>query len=343
MTGDLVLVGCYTAVHGGHGDGISVFRRSAGALEPVGGLTMPSPSWLLAHPMLPIVYAANELDAGTVSVVAVDEDGGLALLDTAATGGSAPCHLALTGDRRHLLAANYTGGSVAVFALDIDGRIRRRSDLVQLRGSGPVADRQEGAHAHMVRADGDLVTVVDLGSDELRSYRVTDDGTLTSLTVTAVPPGTGPRQLVPAGEKHLLLGELSGRLLSLRGSATDGFVVLDAVPASARPGRNLPAQLSVCQDGRFGYVSNRGPDTIAVFALDGERPELVQEIDVGPGWPRHFSLAADTVLVGVQTGDRLLVLDRAPDTGLLTLVGETEEPSPACVLTLPAVAEVLRG
>ncbi len=334
MTGGLVLVGSYTAVGGGHGDGISLFRRSAGTLQPLDGLTMPSPSWLLPHPALPIVYAANELDAGTVSAVAVDGAGRLTLLDTAGTGGAAPCHLALTGDHRHLLAANYTGGSVAVFELDTTGRILRRSDLVQHSGSGPVRDRQDSAHAHMVSVDGDVVTVVDLGTDEVRSYRLTDDGALALLTVTAVPPGTGPRQLARAGGRHLLLGELSGMLLVLGGSAADGFVVGDAVPASARPGPNLPAQLSVSDDGRFGYVSNRGPDTIAVFALDGETPELVQEIDIGPGWPRHFALAEDAVLVGVQTGDRLLQLDRAPDTGLLTVVGGVGTASPACVITL---------
>src|SRR3954467_1453429 len=101
--GDHVFVGCYTADKGGGGEGIALLRRApaTGALTRLGvAARTPSPSFLTQHPTAPVLYAANELDAGTVSAFRVAADGSLTPLATRETGGVHPCHLAVSADGR---------------------------------------------------------------------------------------------------------------------------------------------------------------------------------------------------------------------------------------------------
>src|SRR5689334_1694747 len=119
---ELVFVGCYTGDKGGTGEGIALLRRdpAGGVLSRLGVVARtPSPSFLVAHPTLPALYAVNELDtAGTVSAFTVAAGGELTPLAVEPTGGTDPAHLAVTPDGRFLLVANYSSGSVAVHPLD---------------------------------------------------------------------------------------------------------------------------------------------------------------------------------------------------------------------------------
>jgi 6-phosphogluconolactonase len=339
MGSRLCCVGSYTPEAGGAGVGVTAFRLDAdtGHLAPAGALAIPAPSWLEWHPHLPVLYASNELDEGAVTVIAADP-AGLRMLGTQPTGGAAACHLAVTPDGRHLVAANY-GGSVAVFALDEVGGLRHRTCLVEHSGHGPVADRQESAHPHSIVLDptGELVSVVDLGADEIRSYRWADDGKLVPASVSVLPPGTGPRQLVRSGTsaRTFVLAELAATLVAVDETAPGSFEVRGAVPASARPGRNLPAQLTLSLDGRFAYVSNRIPDTIAVFALDGPLPVLVTEHSIGTGWPRHFAIVGDYLYAANQHGDEIVVFAIDAATGALTRVREHQVATPTCIAVRP--------
>jgi 6-phosphogluconolactonase len=336
----LCCVGSYTAEAGGAGAGVTAFELDAdtGELTWAGALAIAAPSWLEWHPQLPVLYAANELDDGAVTAIAAGP-GGLQILGTQPTGGAATCHLAVTPDGRHLLAANY-GGSVAVFALDESGGLWHRTCLIEHSGHGPVSDRQESAHPHTIVLDptGELVSVVDLGADQIRSYHWADHGILVPGVVSAFPPGTGPRQLVRSGKstRAFVLAELAAALVVVDETEPGSFEACAAVTASARPGRNLPAQLTLSQDGRFGYVSNRIPDTISVFALAGPLPELVSEHSIGSGWPRHFVIVGGYLYAGNQHGDEIVVFAIDPDTGGLTPVREQPVATPTCLAVRPS-------
>lgn len=341
-----VYLGCYTAGAGGRGEGIVVARREpeSGALTPLGTVAVtPAPSFLARHPDLPVLYAVNEVTDGGVSAFRVAVDGDLTALGSRPTGGADPCHLAVADDGRHLFVANYGGGSVTVFPLDGQGVPGERTDLVRHEGHGPDPQRQERAHTHMVvpGRDGGPLLVVDLGTDSVYRYELEAE---TGRLVPRAPwvrtaAGVGPRHLAhhPDGRRSWLVGELDGSVLAYEVTTDAASPRLSGrVSASGRPGQVQPSEVAVGPEGRFLYVANRGVGTIAVFALDGELPVLVTEVDSGGKWPRHFALIGAHLYVADERADLIGVFRVDPVTGVPAPVDEPVRVlSPTCVLPWP--------
>jgi len=336
-----IFVGCYTGESGGEGEGIAMLRRdpASGSLDRVGvAARTPSPSFLAQHPTRSVLYAANELTEGTVSAFAVAPDATLTLLATRATGGEHPCHLAVTADGRFLLTANYSSGSVSVHPLDADGVIGERTDLLGLQGSGPVADRQAGPHAHMVLPDpfGPDVLISDLGSDTVWRTRLDPVAGRLALPVPAIEAaaGTGPRHLRRTGDGTFLVsGELSATLNWYRPGAGGALEAGGAVPASTIDGANLPSELVIGADGRFVYLANRGPNTVSAYAWDGAGAELIAEVPTGGDWPRHLALLSDHLYVANERSHTVTTFRIDPDTGLPGMQGDPlGAPSPTCIV-----------
>jgi 6-phosphogluconolactonase (cycloisomerase 2 family) len=334
-----VYVGGYTGDKGGEAEGIALLSRdvTAGGLTPIGvAARTPSPSFLGRHPTLPILYAVNELDPeGTVTAFAVAESGELTPLAVRPTGGADPAHVAVTEDARFLLVANYTGGSVSVHPLDAQGVPGERSDRLDLAGSGPDPERQEGPHAHMVVPSRDGVLVTDLGTDQVRRCRLDLSGRLTLLPPAVVAtPGTGPRhqRFAPDGTL-LLVGELSGTLSWYRPATGGSFAPAGETAASAQPGTNYPSEIAVGRDGKFVYLANRGPNTVSTFAWDGEAAVMVAEVSAGGDWPRHLILAGDHLYVTNQRSQSVTTFRVDPDSGVPVPQGEPiAQASPTCLL-----------
>ncbi|MFG1608892.1 lactonase family protein [Actinoplanes sp. NPDC049265] len=341
---EFLFVGSYTGESGGRGEGIALLGRdpATGELSPRGvAARTPSPSFLTRHPVLPVLYAANELDEGTVSAFAVGPDGSLTPAGGAGTGGAHPCHVAVTPDGRHLLAANYSSGSVSVHPLDAAGRPGERTDLVALRGNGPDPDRQTGPHAHMVLPDAaGHVLISDLGSDRVWRARLDPiGGRLLDLAPAIVAaPGQGPRHLSRTPDGAVLVaGELSAEL-SWHRPGPDGWVTGGAAPASTAAGVAYPSEITVGPDGRYVYVGVRGPDTVSVFAWDGARATPAGEVPTGGAWPRHLSVIGDHLYVANERSHAVTIFRIDPATGLPSAQGApVGQPSPTCVLRwLPA-------
>ncbi|MEU4158049.1 lactonase family protein [Actinoplanes sp. NPDC026670] len=336
---EYVFVGCYTGDKGGEGDGITLLRRDpvTGDLTRLGlAARTPSPSFLAQHPTLPVLYAVNELDQGTVSAFAVGPDCSLVPLTTRPTGGSDPCHLAVTGDGRHLVVANYASGSVSVHPLDGDGVPGERSDSLTLTGAGPDAERQTGPHAHQVVPDGADVLISDLGSDRVWRARLDSNTGRLGLPETAVEakPGTGPRHLVRSADGALLVvGELTGTLSWHRPAGAPVLEPRGEIATSTSAGPVYPSEITMGRDGRFVYVANRGPDTVSTFAWDGDDVTLIAEVPVSGVWPRHMVLLGDHLYVTNQRSHNVTVFRIDPETGIPGLQGEpTGEPTPTCLL-----------
>lgn len=281
---------------------------SAGSLRQQGpALQVASPSYLLAHPQQPLVYAVNETDPGALSVVGVG--GRLEVLAQLPLEGQLPCHLCLSPDSGHLLVANYGSGTVVAVRLGADGIPQEVTGVFDSYGSGPHS-RQGGPHAHHIVLGPDgTYWMVDLGADVVRRLQISPEGTLMEgAPVVVLPAGTGPRQIRvgPGQRTAYVLGELSGELITVALKPGRLGQIVNRRPAwlNEAPGANLPAHLLVVGD-RL-YVSHRGYNAVTVFTLEGDVPVPLAEIQTG-AWPRHFVVDGGWLYTADQLDDQISV------------------------------------
>jgi 6-phosphogluconolactonase len=99
---------------------------------------------------------------------------------------------------------------------------------------------------------------------------------------------------------------------------------------------NYVADVHVHPSGRYLYVSNRGHDSIAGFAIDEEgRMEAIGHESTGGEWPRHFTIDASgrLLLAANQNTNSIVAFSVDEATGALRPTGaRTEVPSPSCVV-----------
>jgi 6-phosphogluconolactonase (cycloisomerase 2 family) len=327
-----LFLGCYTTGAGGDGVGISVVRRDplSGVLShPVVAARTPSPSFVAG--LADTLYAVNELDDGGLTAFRVHPDLSLTELGHWPTGGSFPCHVAVDPSGTGVVVSNYGSGSVAAFPLGTDGVPTGPGSVHQHHGQGRHPERQEGPHAHSATPTPDGLLAVDLGVDTVYRYSPTDDGDLGEGTpVLRLPAGTGPRHLVHTGQSLHVVGELTGTLNSFAGTslAETGVVATSVVPDAA------PSEIAA--HGRYLYVANRGPDTIAVFDTASGRPVLVGEVSTGGAWPRHFAIVDRFLYVANERSHTVVTFALDPATGMPVPTGDVlATPSPTCILPWP--------
>lgn len=249
-----------------------------------------------------LTYLVDEQEEGAITVLRRADSGwqGAARVPSR---GDAPCYLALDAAEARLAVANYASGNVALFDLGQDG-IPRAAGEFQSRGSGPNTERQEGPHAHCVRFSPDdaALYVVDLGADRVWRIALERSGMGEASVAWQAPPGMGPRHLLfhPRAPLAVLLSELSSELalLTVEEERLRPVAVLSTAPEGF-PGENLGGHLAMNAAGDRVYVSNRGHNSIAVFALDADGGELTlrQHVESGGEHPRHFVLFEDERLL----------------------------------------------
>jgi 6-phosphogluconolactonase (cycloisomerase 2 family) len=294
---------------GGYGPGI---------VQVDDGLTrVESPSFLTAHPTLPVLYAVGELERGRLSAFETGDE--LSPLDERPSEGDSPCHLAVDPTGTLLAVANYGDGTALLCQLDGLGAFAGEPIVLRHEGSGPNAERQEGPHAHQAVFHDDLLHVSDLGTDEIRRY--TYGGAM--LAPIRLEPGTGPRHFAFSGSRLYVAGELAGTVTLIEGERRT------VVPASRQEGPNFPSHLQL--EGDLVYVANRGPNTISVLRADDLSP--VAEVPSGGEWPRHFAIDGDRMYVADQNSNAVTVF--ALKDGVPEPTGQAYEvESPACVLIM---------
>jgi 6-phosphogluconolactonase (cycloisomerase 2 family) len=319
-----------------------------GGLRGAPAATAAAPSFVVATPDGRTVFAAGETSPGVVTRFEVGTT--LVRREQVASGGASPCHLLLDPAGRALYVSNYGSGTIAVVPLLADARFAGGvAQVFDHSGSGPRADRQEGPHAHstLLAPGGRHLLALDLGTDEIRRYRIDADGRLAADGVAIrMRPGTGPRHAAVSGDHLYVVGELTSTVHVLAWDAETATArEVQVVPACASPlatGNHLyPAHVVVTGDRVL--VSVRGADVIASFAIHdgGSRLEHVVDVGVGGGWPRHFAVVGEWVVVAVQNGGQVVSLPisdlrRTTPAGLRevgTVPPERmlEVPYPACV------------
>ena len=354
----LVYVGTYT---GPQSKGIYAFRFDPASGKSISlGLVAETtnPSFLAIDPSQRYLYAANEVgdykgeQSGGVSAFAIDrKNGKLTFLNEVSSRGAGPCHVALDKTGKYVLVANYDSGTVAVFPMLPDGRLGEASAVVQHGGHGPNAERQEGPHAHEIQLSSDnrFAIAADLGLDKLLVYRF--DAAKGALTASDPPfakvdPGAGPRHFAfhPNGRFAYALNEMGGSITSFAYDPRPGSLrKLQSISALAADfkGQNESAEIVADASGKFLYASNRGPDNIAVFAIDSAKGtlRLVEHVSTKGKTPRNFAIdpTGRYLLVANQESNGIVVFRIDPKTGRLTDTGQSlETPSPVCLVFVAA-------
>jgi 6-phosphogluconolactonase len=335
-----VLVGAYTGPDG-RARGLRCLRPQEDggelALDEVGTLDLPSPSYLVPHPRQPWLFTVSEGTRSELASVALRPDGTLVLLSRVASGGDGGCHLALSPGGRHVVVAHYGSGTVASVAVGPDGRLSGPPVTHAFRGAGPDPERQRGPHAHQVVWHGDELLVPDLGSDRVHRLHLAPDGGLQpSAPPVVLPPGSGPRHLVVLPDHLVVACELSGEVWLGRRDADGGWSEVDRVPCSTAPSAGPLAPSALRVDGDQVLVANRGPGTVAVLTLDAAADRLRRgsEFPCGGTQPRDLVVDGPRLWVANQADDVVSLLDRdAPPPATPAL--QVPSPTPSCVVLVP--------
>ena len=252
---------------------------------------------------------------------------------------------------KHVLVANYTGGSVAVLPVKADGMLGEASDFVQHLGSSVDPNRQHEPHAHdvVLTPDNRFAVVADLGLDKLLVYRFDlEKGKLlpNDPPYGRVKPGSGPRHfaLHPNGRWAYVISEMGNTITAFDWDGDKGsfheLQTISTLPKDFK-GENSTAELAVHPTGRYLYGSNRGHDSIAVYAIDPAKGMLtsIEDVSTLGKEPRNFALdpTGAYLFAANQNSNTVVVFRVNSRNGRLTPSGEKVEViSPVCVTFVAA-------
>jgi len=280
---------------------------------------------------------ATTMDGGVqVASFAIDSDGMLSLVSRQPAAGTSPAYVCVDASHRNVLMVNYVvgeaRGNIRVYPIDEEGRLGACSEHIEHEGSGPNPDRQEVSHPHMIvtTPDNRFAVVPDLGTDMIYLYALdAERGKLSLAQTLDAPPGAGPRHVAfhPSLQRMYVINELDSTMATFAYDEDDNWErlsVLSTMPTyyvqpAGRP--NTCADVHVHPNGRFLYGSNRGHDSIVIYALDADGlPQLLGYEATRGAWPRAFMIdkRGEYLIVGNRHTDSAALFAIDGDTGLLT-------------------------
>jgi 6-phosphogluconolactonase len=348
-----VYIGTYTGEKS-KGIYLSQLDPATGALTPAEvAAEVKNPSFLAIHPGGKFVYSVNEVSdlngkpTGAVSAFSVEpSDGKLKLLNQQSSQGAGPCHLVVDSAGKNVLVANYGSGSCAVLPLGSDGRLGEATSAIQHQGKSVNPGRQEGPHAHSINLDAAnrFAFVADLGLDKVLIYRF--DGANGKLTPNdppsvSVAPGAGPRHFAfhPTGKFAWVINEIANSVTGFAYDSSGGVLkelqTIGTLPADFK-GTSHTAEVVVHPSGKFLYGSNRGHDSLAIFAIDAATGKLTAagHQSTRGKTPRNFAIdpGGRWLLAENQGSGTIVIFAVDSATGELRPTGhQLEVPSPVCV------------
>ncbi|MFC2087598.1 lactonase family protein [Bacteroidota bacterium] len=312
-----------------------------------------SPSYINISPDKRFLFAGSRPSGnaeGSVNSYQINrETYDLNLINSRSSQGIDPTHLSVHPLGKSLFVANYQSGTVASFQLKDNGEILPSNANYQHKGSGPNENRQNAAHAHYIHSDpsGNYVLSADLGADKVYIYAYDNESGKIEPNANQkyieMAPGAGPRHLVfhPSGNWFYVINELNSTLTACSFNKTRGEAkILKTI--STLPDHmvieNFPAAIRIHPNGKFLYSSNRGHNSIALFAIHEEGiPELQETKETKGDWPRDFNIdpPGKYMIVANQRSNNLCVFAIDQENGKLkSLDIHKKTRQPTCVLFL---------
>jgi 6-phosphogluconolactonase len=299
-------------------------------------------SFIALHPKLPMLYAVAETSKGSLRAFRIGDDGALTIVNEVSSAGGGPCHVSVAADGAMAFVANYGSGSIAALPVNADGALGDAVFTDQHTGRSINEKRQSSPRAHCCVPDpsGRFVLSADLGTDELVAYQV-DPAAVTRVGATKVTAGSGPRIVTFSsdGKFVYVVTELMNTIETFGRDATTGRLTMvdstTTLPEDFKD-ESFAAELVLHPNGRFLYASNRGHDSIAMFAVDpgSGRVAAMGHVSTGGKGPRHFAIepGGRFMVVANTKSDTLVSFAIDPASGSLAATGSAVQvKSPACV------------
>ena len=313
-----------------------------------------NPSFLAFDHRQETLYSVHG-DRSEISAFRIDPHSGrLTLINQESTGGKNPVHLCIDPENRFIVVANHITSSLALLPIDEGGAIGQLCDLVPLSGNiGPHRVEQPFPKPHQVLFDGSgrFIAIPDKGLDKTFVFRLdASQGKLICIEdATAVAQeNAGPRHIVfhPANAFAYVINELNSTVTACRFDANTGkltpFQVVPSLPDTCVV-NSRASEIAITSDGRFVYASNRGYDSVTVYAVDPAtgRLHFIDCNEIKGKTPRFIALSPSesTLFVANEDSDEILDFAIDPESGKLQLRGPAAKTgSPVCIVFKPVGA-----
>jgi len=348
----IMYIGTYTEESNSNGIYTYRFNQENGTFELLSSASAGNPSFVTLSPDGKRLYAVSEYNDGRQGAYSFDmsEDkvqlSNPVFLPTAPKealprAGADPCHI--VADDKYVITANYTGGDISVFSLDVAGRLQTEvqhiSFVEALHGSA--------SHIHCIipTPEKRYVLVTNLGKNCVYRFRYkarkASKGVkvLSDMKVAYRISDTiqGPRHLTFSkdGRFAYLINELGGECVVLsycKGKLKE----VQRIMADEGGGRGS-ADIHISPDGRFLYTSHRlKKDGIAIFAIDPKKGTLTKiGYQLTGIHPRNFAITPNGkyLLVACRDDNKIQVFERNEATGeLIETPEEIEIDKPTCIV-----------
>ncbi len=347
----LAYVGCRTSrERNAKGDGIAVYRiDAAGAWSRIQLINLVNPSYL-AFDRTGRLLCTVHGDGTEASAFRVDPASGeLHFLNRVTTGGCNPVHIMPDPTNRFMIVANHVvrgdvKSGIACLPFGETG-FAPPSDVVPFDGKiGPHRVEQPFPKPHQVEFDrsGRYIAVPDKGCDRTVVYSLDAQGKLHPVAAAPARASSGPRHIAfhPGNRLAYVINELDSTIQACRFDPANGaltpFQLVSALPDSFT-GNSTGAEIAVSDDGRHLYASNRGHDSIGIFAIDTASGRLapVDWVPSGGKTPRFFALTPDGSMLFISNEEghnivRYTVDRRSGRLSATKVVAKTG--SPTCIL-----------
>lgn len=297
---------------------------------------LQNPSWAAASADGTRIYVVEENDHGIPGRVLTLDTQTLETLAAVSSGGISPCHITVLPDGS-ILVANYDSGTVTRLMPDADGCAVLPGGQIRMPDPENGEGRQQQSHPHMTvhLPVHNRMLLADLGADTVTMF----DG-LSPIKEARLPKGTGPRHMAVSDDEKTVyvLGELSSTVCVLDLDPASGEMALRQAVSTLPDGyaeESFGAEIALSPDGKWLYASNRGLDSVAVFAVEAGGIRLCGQIPSGGTCPRSFAITKDGawLLCANQDSDSILSYRLQPD-GTAKEAGRLETPSPAQICLL---------
>lgn len=232
------------------------------------------------------------------------------------------CYLSVSPNYSRLPLANYSGGSAAMFFLNMDGSIKPFSQLVDdsiYKTSSEEA--RINVHATVFSSDENYQYTPDLGVDKVMVYEVNPENKhrliLTSTCFAASGKSSGtPHMAFHPDKRFAYLIHKKGDMLSSFQYQNSQLIYIQQIPAFPK---EFISEMVVSNDGKFLYVTKYGllfiNTSLRRLTLVGYWPILAKA-------RRNFMTdpTANYLLVANQNSNNIVIFERDKVTGSLQTI-----------------------